>query len=163
MATASSGSQLEIDRKAENMQPIAVPPEAGRVINLLGVRHKLTEKQTGGAIYIFDSEFGPGDGNKLHVHRYEDEFGYVLEGALAIRLGDQELEVTTGGIAYLPKHIPHALRNPLTTSSRYLFAAIPGGYIEHWFEAVEAAAEDGTLDDAAYRALALKYGIEWLE
>ncbi len=149
--------------KVENLQPIAVPPEAGRVLQALGVRHKLTERQTGGAIYLFNSEFGPGDGNRLHVHRYEDELGYVLEGALAVRLGDQQLEVGTGGIAYLPKNIPHALRNPLTTPSRYLFAAIPGGYIEHWFEAVEAATAGGGLDDGAYRELSLKYGIEWLE
>jgi quercetin dioxygenase-like cupin family protein len=154
---------MEMFTKPENRQPITVPPEAGRVLHVLGVRHKLTDKQTDGAIYLFDSEFGPGVGNKLHVHRYEDELGYVLEGALVVRLGDQELEVTTGGIAYLPKNIPHALRNPLTTPSRYLFAAIPGGFIEHWFEAVEAAAEAGGLDDTAYRELALKYGIEWLE
>lgn len=149
--------------KPENLHPIAVPPEAGRVLHALGVRHKLTEKQTGGAIYLFDSEFGPGDRTKRHVHRYEDELGYVLEGALAIQLGDQELEVTAGGIAYLPKNIPHALRNPLTTSSKYLFAAIPGGFIEHWFEAVAAASEGGGLDEVAYRELSLKYGIEWLE
>lgn len=129
----------------------------------LCVRQKLTEQHTGGAIYFFDSEFGPGDGNKLHVHRYEDEIAYVLTGALAVRLGDQELEMTAEKIAFLPKNIPHALRNPLSTPSRYLFAAIPGGYIEHWFEAVEAAAESGGLDDTAYRELSLRYGLEWLE
>ena len=144
-------------------QPIAVPPQAGKVLDFLGVRHKLTGLQTGGAYYLFESEFGPGDGNRLHVHRYEDEVGYVLEGSLAIRLRDQGLELGAGGIAYLPKNIPHAIRNPLTRPSRYLFAAIPGGFLEHWFEAVEAAAKVGGLDDAAYRELSLKYGIEWLE
>jgi quercetin dioxygenase-like cupin family protein len=154
---------MEMNMKANNLQPAAVSAEEGRVLQVLGVRHKLTELHTGGAIYFFDSEFGPGAGNKLHVHRYEDEIGYVLEGALTVQLGDQELELTTGGIAYLPKNIPHALRNPLSTPSRYLFAAIHGGYIEHWFEAVEAAAESGGLNDEAYRELALCYGIEWLE
>jgi mannose-6-phosphate isomerase-like protein (cupin superfamily) len=128
-----------------------------------GLRHKLTEQHTGGAVYVFDSVFGPGDQNRLHVHHYEDELAYVVEGALAIRLSHGGLEVTAGGIAYLPKNIPHSLRNPLATPSRYLFAAIPGGYIEHWFEAVAAAREGGALDDVAYRNLSLKYGIEWLE
>jgi mannose-6-phosphate isomerase-like protein (cupin superfamily) len=153
----------ELEMTAKDLQPVAIPPDAGWVLHTLGVRHKLTELHTGGAIYFFDSEFGPGVGNRLHVHRYEDEMGYVLEGALAIRLGDQELQLSAGGIAYLPKKIPHALHNPLSTTSRYLFAAIPGGYIEHWFEAVEAATESGGLDDEAYRSLALRYGIEWLE
>jgi len=154
---------METMMKTEDPKPVAIPADAGLTSPTLSVRHKLTELHTGGAIYFFDSEFPPGGGNRLHVHRYEDEFGYVLEGALAIRLGDQELEVTAGGMAYLPKNIPHALRNPLSVPSKYLFAAIPGGYIEHYFEAVQAAADSGSLDDAAYRTIALRYGIEWLE
>jgi len=149
--------------KADNLRPVTVPAEAGRVLPTLSVRHKLTELHTGGTIYLFDSAFGPGEGNRLHVHRYEDEIAYVLEGALAVRLGDEVLELTTGAIAFLRRNIPHALRNPLATNSKYLFGAIPGGYIEHWFEAVEAAAEAGGLDAAAYREMSLKYGIEWLE
>jgi quercetin dioxygenase-like cupin family protein len=149
--------------KSEKLKPVIIPAEAGRLLPGLSVRHKLTEQHTGGAIYFFDSQFEPGDGNRLHVHRYEDEIAYVLEGALAVRLGDQELEMTAGEIAFLPKNIPHALRNPLSSPSKYLFAAIPGGYIEHWFEAVEAAAENGGLDDTAFRELSLKYGLEWLE
>lgn len=146
-----------------HLQPIAVQPHEGKALDFLGVRHKLTDRQTGGGFYLFESEFGPGDGNRLHVHRYEDEVGYVLEGALAVRLGDQSLELGAGGIAYLPKGIPHAIRNPLTTPSKYLFAAVPGGFLEHWFEAVEAAEQGAGLDDTTYRELSLKYGIEWLE
>lgn len=149
--------------KSGNLQPVVIPAESGRILHSLGVRHKLTEQHTGGAIYFFDSEFGPGEGNRLHVHRYEDEIAYVLEGALAVRLGDDRLEMSAGEIAFLPRNIPHALRNPLSTPSRYLFAAVPGGYIEHWFEAVEAAREAGGLDDAAFRELSLQYGLEWLE
>ena len=144
-------------------QPIAIPPGAGKVLPFLSVQHKLTSQQTGGGYYLFESDFGPGDGNKLHVHSYDDEVAYVLEGSLAVRLGDQDLEVGAGGVAFLPKNIPHALRNPLGTTSRYLFAAIPGESLQLWFEAVQAAADTGTLDDANYRALSLQYGLEWLE
>ena len=54
------------------------------------------------------------------------------------------------------------IRNPLKTSSRYLFMAIPAG-LDHWFDALAAARQAGTLDDALYRQLSLDYGIEWLE
>jgi quercetin dioxygenase-like cupin family protein len=147
----------------ERPRAIAVPPHEGKVLDILGVRNKLTASQTNGAIYLFESEFGPGDGNPLHVHRNEDELGYVVAGALLVRLGDQTLEVGTGGIAYLPKNIPHALRNPLATRSRYLFAAIPGGFLEHWFEAIQTETKAGRLNDTLYRELCLQYGIEWLE
>ena len=148
--------------KSDNPQPIFVPPGAGRALEFNGVTHKLRGDQTGGAYYLFESVFGPGAGNKLHIHRREDEVGYVLEGALEIRLADQTVVVEAGSVAHLPKNIPHALRNPLQTPSRYLFMTIPAG-LDQWFDALAAARQAGTLDDALYRQLSLDYGIEWLE
>ena len=148
--------------KSDNPQPIFVPPHSGKALEFLGVTHKLTSQQTGGAYYLFESVFDPESGNQLHVHRREDEVGYVLEGALEIRLADQSVVVEAGSVAHLPKNIPHAIRHPLKTPSRYLFMTIPAG-LDQWFDALEAARNDGTLDDAMYRKLSLEYGIEWLE
>jgi mannose-6-phosphate isomerase-like protein (cupin superfamily) len=148
--------------KSDAPQPIFVPPHSGKVLEFLGVTHKLTSQQTGGAYYLFESVFGPGDGNRLHVHRREDEVGYVVEGALEIRLADQTVAVEAGSVAHLPKNIPHAIRNPLKTPSRYLFMTIPAG-LDQWFDALEAARTNGALEDAMFRKLSLDYGIEWLE
>lgn len=147
---------------SDDPQPVFVPPHSGTVLDFLGTTHKLTSQQTGGAYYLFESAFDPGEGNRLHVHRREDEIGYVLQGALEIRHGDQTSVLETGGIARLPKNIPHAIRNPLETPSRYLFMAIPGG-LDQWFDALAEAKSRGTLDDAMFRKLSLDYGIGWLE
>ena len=149
--------------KTDQPQPIVVPPDSGKVLKFLGVTHKLTQQQTGsGGYYLFEFEFDPESGNSLHVHSYEDEVVYVLEGAIEIRLDNQKLQAVTGGVAHLPKHIPHALHNPLKTSSRYLGMAIPGG-MENFFDKLAIAQETGTLDDATHRKISLNYGIEWLE
>ena len=148
--------------KSDNPQPIFVPPHSGKALEFLGVTHKLTSQQTGGAYYLFESVFDPESGNQLHVHRREDEVGYVLEGALEIRLADQTVVVEAGGVAHLPKNIPHAIRNPLKIPSRYLFMTIPAG-LDQWFDALDTAKQAGTLDDAMFRKLSLDYGIEWLE
>jgi mannose-6-phosphate isomerase-like protein (cupin superfamily) len=148
--------------KSDDRQPIFVRPQSGKALEFLSVTHKLTSRQTGGAYYLFESVFEPGSGNRLHVHRREDEVGYVLEGALEIRLADRSLVVEAGSIALLPKNIPHAIRNPLNTPSRYLFMAIPAG-LDQWFDALAAARQDNALDDALFRKLSLDYGIEWLE
>jgi quercetin dioxygenase-like cupin family protein len=140
-------------------QPIFVPPHSGQDF---GVTHKLTAAETGGAYFLFEARFPPGSGNRLHVHRRGDEVAYVLEGALEIRLADQTVVVEAGGVAHLPKNVPHALRNPLQTPSRYLFLAIPAG-LDQWFDALAAARQAGTLDDARYDQLSREYGIEWLE
>jgi quercetin dioxygenase-like cupin family protein len=140
-------------------QPVIVPPHAGQV---LGVTHKLTGAETGGAYFLFEARFAPESGNRLHVHRREDEVAYVLEGALELRLAERTMLVEVGGVAHLPKNVPHAIRNPLKTPSRYLFMAIPAG-LAQWFDALAAARQAGTLDDALYRQLSRDYGIEWLE
>jgi len=149
--------------KPDQPQPIIVPPDSGKVLKFLGITHKLTQQQTGsGAYYLFEFEFDPESGNRLHVHSYEDEVVYVLEGAIEIRLNNQKLQAVTGGVAHLPKHIPHALYNPMKTPSRYLGMAIPGG-MENFFDELAATQEAGTLDDATHRIISFKYGIEWLE
>jgi quercetin dioxygenase-like cupin family protein len=147
---------------SDDPQPIFVAPQAGTVLDFLGSTHKLTSQQTGGTCYLFESAFDPGDGNRLHVHRREVEIGYVLEGALEIRLRDRTSVLGTGGVAFLPRNIPHAIRNPLETPSRYLFMVIPGG-LDRWFDALADARSRGTLDDALFRKLSLDFGIGWLE
>ena len=147
---------------ADAPPPVFVPAHAAKVLDFLAVTHRLTSQQTGGACYIFESAFDPGTGNRLHVHRREDEIGYVLEGALEIRLPDQTRVLEAGGIARLPKNIPHAIRNPLETPSRYLFLAIPGG-LDQWFDALADAKGAGTLDDAMFRKLSPDFGTGWLE
>jgi len=143
-------------------QPVFAPPDGGTVLDFLAVTHRLTSAQTGGAYYLFESSFEPETGNGLHVHAREDEIGYVLEGALEVRLRDQTRVLEAGGIARLPKGIPHALRNPLLTPSRYLFMAVPAG-LDRWFDALAGARRDGLLDDAEFRRLSDEFGIGWLE
>ena len=148
--------------QSDDQQPIFISAHSGKVLDFLAVTHKLTSQQTGGAYYLFESEFEPGTGNQLHVHRREIEIGYVLKGALEIRYGDQTRVLEAGGVAHLPKNVPHAIRNPLTSRSRYLFMTIPAG-LDQWFDALANAMTDGSLNDAKYRELSLQYGIEWLE
>jgi quercetin dioxygenase-like cupin family protein len=145
-----------------NSQPFLVPPNSGQVLKLVGVTHKLISQQTGGGYYLFESEFDPESGNRLHVHTYEDEVVYVLQGAIQIRLGDGRLEASEGGVAHLPKGIPHALYNPLKTPLRILALAIPGG-MERFFDELESAMQDGSMDDAKHKEISRRYGIEWLE
>ena len=146
----------------DDPQPVFVTPHSGKVLDFLSVTHKLTSQQTGGACYIFESSFEPGAGNRLHVHSREDEIGYVLKGALEIRLQDRTAILEAGGIARLPRDLPHAIRNPLETPSRYLFIAVPGG-LDQWFDAVADAERDGLLEDALFRQLSMDFGLGWLE
>jgi mannose-6-phosphate isomerase-like protein (cupin superfamily) len=143
-------------------QPVAVLPGAGRILQFLGVTHKLTSEQTGGAFYVCEAVFGPESGSPLHIHHYEDEVIHVLEGAIDIRLDNETLHAPAGGIVHLPKKIPHALQNPLKTPLRIMVHAIPGG-LEHYFNEVDAALENGSFNAGIHTEISKKYGLEWLE
>jgi quercetin dioxygenase-like cupin family protein len=148
--------------KADDAQPVFIPARSGKALEFLGVTHMLTSQQTGGACYLFESTFDPETGNRLHVHGREDEIAYVLEGALEVRLPAVTRLLEAGGVARLPKGLPHAIRNPLKTPSRYLFIAVPGG-LDLWFDAVADAKRDGLLDDAMFRTLSVDFDIGCLE
>jgi mannose-6-phosphate isomerase-like protein (cupin superfamily) len=141
---------------------VAVLPGAGRILQFLGVTHKLTSEQTRGAFYVCEAVFGPESGSPLHIHHYEDEVIHVLEGAIDIRLDKEKLHAPAGGIVHLPKKIPHALQNPLNTPLRIMVHAIPGG-LERYFDEVNAALQAGTLNAEVHTAISKKYGLEWLE
>ena len=148
--------------KSDDAQAVFIPAKSGKVLDFLGVTHLLTSQQTGGACYLFASTFDPESGNRLHVHGREDEIAYVLEGALEVRLPVETRSLEAGGVSRLPKGLPHALRNPLKTPSRYLFIAVPGG-LDLWFDALANAERDGLLDDAMFRKLSRDFDIGWLE
>ena len=143
-------------------QPVAIPPGSGKVLKFLGVTHKLTYAQTNGAFYLCEAVFGPESGSPLHIHHYEDEVIHVLEGAIKIRLDGKELNTPAGGIVHLPKNIPHALQNPLKTPLRIMVFAIPGG-LEGYFNEVDTALQNGSLDKETHTKISMKYGLEWLE
>jgi mannose-6-phosphate isomerase-like protein (cupin superfamily) len=143
-------------------KPIVVLPGSGKIPQFLGVTHKLTGAQIGGAYYLCEAEFAPERGSPLHIHHYEDEVIYILEGAIDIRLDNEKLHAPAGGLVHLPKDIPHALHNPLKTPLKIMVSAIPGG-LENYFDEVEAALQRGPLGDETHRKISMKYGIEWLE
>ncbi len=156
------GGLRRVQDRSFDPQPIAIPAGTGRQFKFMGVTHKLTQPQTGGAFYLFEAEFEPETGNGLHVHHYEDEVVCVLQGGIEIKLDRKKLRASAAGIVHLPKNIPHALYNPLKTPLRILVMTVPGG-MEYFFDELGTAKENGTLDDALHKKISRKYGIEWLE
>jgi mannose-6-phosphate isomerase-like protein (cupin superfamily) len=143
-------------------QAVAIQPGSGKQLKSLGVMHKLTSAQTNGAFYLCEAIFAPESGSPLHIHRYEDEVIHVLEGAIDIRLDGRKLQAGVGGIIHLPKKVPHALQNSLKTPLKILVFAIPGG-LEGYFDEVDAALQNGSLDKETHTKISVKYGLEWLE
>jgi hypothetical protein len=56
----------------------------------------------------------PGNEPPPHVHSYEDELFYVLDGEFDVYVGQAAFKVRTGECVFLPRFVPHAfvVRSP---------------------------------------------------
>jgi mannose-6-phosphate isomerase-like protein (cupin superfamily) len=55
-----------------------------------------------------------------HLHRRDDEAWYVLEGALRIQVGSDEVEAHAGSAVFVPRGTLHTYWNPGPSPTRYL-------------------------------------------
>ncbi len=86
---------------------------------------------TDGNLTVGRFDLGDGDAAPYHLHTREDEVFLLIKGTALMWCGDDEAELSEGGIIYLPRNIPHAYR---ITSPRadMLMICTPGG-IEGFF------------------------------
>ena len=70
-----------------------------------------------------------GAGSPLHVHHREDEWFYVIEGALAFWVGGEVIEAPAGSFVFGPRDIPHTfiVSSP---EARFLLVTEPAGFEE---------------------------------
>lgn len=117
---------------------------------------------TAGALTFAESVVMPGKGPPLHVHVNDDEFVYVLEGLLRIRLGDEIQEAAAGAFAFIPRGTPHTWQNAGASQARFLFGfapAAPG--MERFFE-LGAELPASTRLEQAFATLAGDAGVDVL-
>lgn len=79
-----------------------------------------------------DSTPPAGSASPLHVHGREDEMFIVLDGAATVVVGDARYDLRAGGVAFLPRDVPHAYR--ITEDAHILTLCTPAG-LEEFFRA----------------------------
>jgi quercetin dioxygenase-like cupin family protein len=84
-----------------------------------------TSVETGGVFLLFEDELELGKVTPLHRHPDADETFYVLEGRIDVHLDGELHSLTTGGIAVVPRGIPHAFR-VTSHQARVLCLQTPG-------------------------------------
>ena len=89
---------------------------------------KATAEQTGGLytlVEILVPEF-PMEESLLHVHHFEDEGFYILEGEMTFYVGDEMIKARPGSFLFGPKDVPHAFSVD-SGPARLLFLLSPAG------------------------------------
>ena len=68
---------------------------------------KISGEDTNGEFGLLEVTVRAGEGSPWHVHPDEDEWFYVLEGAITFWVGDTRLSLKAGSFAFGPKGVPH--------------------------------------------------------
>jgi hypothetical protein len=104
-------------------QRFVIGPQEGDRVDLgpgVGIVFKLEADQTGGAFSVVEHPVEPRALVWPHVHEQNDEFSYVLEGDIGVRIGEQEFTAGPGSYVLKPRgiHTPSGTRptGPLACS-----------------------------------------------
>lgn len=87
---------------------------------------------------LFEDTVEPGKRTPLHIHAGADETFYVLEGSMLLHIDGAEHDVRTGGVAVIPRGVPHAFMAQ-AQGTRMLCLHTPGGGEDFYRTASEAA------------------------
>jgi quercetin dioxygenase-like cupin family protein len=145
------------------MTDLILSPNDGQLVWLggLGIQFKLDGTHTQGAFSVVEHPIEPGAFAPPHTHSREDEFSYVLEGTVGVKLGDQEFLVSHGSYIVKPRGIPHAFWNPGPEPARLLEIIAPAGFERHFMQLAALVNKNGPPDEEAIEKLASEYGLTY--
>jgi quercetin dioxygenase-like cupin family protein len=95
---------------------------------------KVSSRDTGGDLCIYDTYREAKGGPALHRHHFQDEWFYVIRGEFIARVGDHTLSLHPGDSAFAPRKIPHAFAKISDDEGQMLVLFQPAGSMEDFFE-----------------------------
>lgn len=79
-----------------------------KIWGLIPLSIKVSSKDTGGSLFVFEhKDMGKG-GPPRHVHHQQDEWFLVIAGEYRMEIGDQKYVLKPGDSLFAPRKIPHA-------------------------------------------------------
>jgi quercetin dioxygenase-like cupin family protein len=149
-------------------QPILRKPNEGLIVAVVGDLYRFLArgKDTDGRYATWEAIVPPGGGPPPHVHSREEESFFVLEGEIALQIGEQWLVAKVGTFVNIPVGVWHSFRNETDKQARMIISIAPAGLEEMFIEAGQQVLPDGTIptpskeDFAKLMAAAPRYGVE---
>lgn len=164
------GAMNQNTSRAQMLKPITVGKDEGEARWWLGMLAviRATAADTGGQMTIVEVTTPPGFAAPLHVHHWEDEAFWLLEGDATFEVGGTTIEARAGDYLFGPRSIPHRFTVG-SAGCRMLFICTPGGFEELVIAMSEPAASrtlpppsDEEPDQERIAAIARAYGNELL-
>jgi quercetin dioxygenase-like cupin family protein len=117
----------------------------GVTSNILDI--KISGKDTDGDLAVFEQNgFTPNGGPPLHIHLYQDEFFYIVEGEYLFQIGDDKYPMKPGDTIFLPRNVQHAFVQ-LTEKGKVLVSYMPAGKMEDFFKTTDSWTSPPSTDE----------------
>jgi quercetin 2,3-dioxygenase len=104
---------------------------------------KISAKDTGGQLAVFEYIGLEKAGPTLHVHFDQDEIFYVSEGEFLFQVGDEKHLLQAGDTIFLPRKVPHTWVQR-SEEGRLIYLLQPAGKMEEFFQKVDALKGQGS-------------------
>jgi len=75
-------------------------------------------------------------GPPLHIHPFQDEWFYVIEGRYLFQVGNLKFDITSGDTIFLPRNVQHAFIQ-LTEKGKMIVSYLPAGKMEAFFKVTD--------------------------
>ena len=120
----------------------------GRTVYYAGnlMQWKLEPEHSMGFCSLVEVVMRRGEEPPLHVHAYEDELYYVLEGDLTFYVGQDVFEVSPGDAVFLPRAVPHCFSvSKASGVARLLLIIWPSNTLSQYFDVMGRPGTDAEL------------------
>jgi quercetin dioxygenase-like cupin family protein len=117
---------------------------------------KVAAKDTGGSMFVIEHANLTKGGPPLHLHLYQEEWFYVMEGEVLFQVGDARKRLRAGDSILGPRNVPHAFTSVGEKPGRMLIAFTPAGKMEEFFRAT-AVPSMPAFDAEMFRRFDMKY------
>lgn len=119
----------------------------GVTLNTLDI--KISGTDTDNDLAVFEQTgLTPNGGPPLHVHPFQDEWFYVVEGDYRFQVGDDKHQMKAGDTIFLPRNVPHAFIQ-LSEKGKMIVSYLPAGKMEAFFQATDQWTSPPSKDEIA--------------
>ncbi|MBN2009817.1 cupin domain-containing protein [candidate division KSB1 bacterium] len=107
----------------------------GVTLNTLDI--KISGNDTDGDLAVFvQTGHTPKGGPPLHIHMFQDEWFYVIEGEYVFQVADDRYQIKEGDTIFLPRNVQHAFVQ-LTEIGKVIVSYLPAGKMEAFFKVTD--------------------------
>lgn len=118
-------------------------------VTLNTLDNKISSKDTNRELAVFEQNSStPKGGPPLHIHPYQDEFFYIIDGEYLFQVGEDKYQLKSGDTIFLPRNVPHAFVQ-ITEKGKVIISYLPAGKMEDFFKTTSLWTSPPTQEEIA--------------